>query len=529
MYSLLFHFYLILSTQFMPVDKIKQGMTGYGLTVFKGTQIDTFQVEVIDVMYNIFPRGNVVLARISGKVVDTAGVIAGMSGSPIYLFESNNKQEKPKLIGALAYAYGAFTHEPLAGITPIDEMLNPPNVGYMPQGKFSPIKIPMNCPGLSDEMLKELGEQFPCFNFMNVQSSSKISDDSLLPEPGSSIGVPLVQGDVTWCGVGTCTYREGNKVWGFGHTMATLGKTELPMTTGYIYSVISSSYNSYKMGASTGIIGTITSDNTRGISGIIGKSPELINFNIKIEDEKFHYELVKEKSYLPFLFASLTRYSFSTGFKGTGDLTSKVNLEVKGSTDFHFENLYTGSINKIIAQISNIFNSIQDNPFQKIDITEISINLVSNDTVKIAKVDELWINKKTVKPNDTLNLLISLYTYQEGTIKKQIPIIIPSWAKKGELWLKATNGTTIRNKNQRQLRTIDELAKWLAQSPKNNELIITLSQKGQSGWVSGKEFQSLPPSKASFIKGDGNNEIFKLSIPTEWVITKEKSIKLEVK
>jgi len=114
-------------------------------------------------------------------------------------------------------------------------------------------------------------------------------------------------------------------------------------------------------------------------------------------------------------------------------------------------------------------------------------------------------------------------------VKKRIPIIIPLWAKKGELWIKVENGASARNNTKSQLRTLDEFIRWLAQAPKDNELVLTFSQKGQSGWSAGEEFQALPPSKASFIKGKEKSEIFKLRIPTEWVITQEKSIELEVK
>ncbi len=538
----LFTLYFLLSTQFMSVDEIKPGMTGYGLSTFKGTKIDTFQVEIIDIIHNQFPKIDMILARISGKVVDTAGVISGMSGSPIYIYDQTTDNRQAKLIGALALGYTIFAKEHLTGITPIHEMLNPPSTGYAPPGEFSPIKIPMNCPGLPDEMFKELETQFPCFNLLKGQGSAKIIDDSTLPEPGSPLGIVLVQGDVTWAGIGTCTYKEGNKVWGFGHPFATLGKTELPMTAGYVYSVVPSSFHSYKMSTPTRIIGTIKNDNRTGISGVIGEIPDLIEFNMKIKsalnEEKFHYQLIKEKIFLPLLFSSLTFYSIYTGFKGTGDLTAEVDLEIKGSPvsdlseserNFHFKNFYTGTPKKITASISKVFNSIQNNPFQRINIEEISLNLVTNDTIKLAKIEELWADQKEVIPNDTLNLLISLSTYREGSVRKQIPILIPSWAKKGELWIKVENGATDRNKTQHQLRTIDELTKWLAQAPKNNELVITLSQKGHSGWISGEKFQALPPSKASFIKGEEKNEIYKLRIPTEWVITKEKSIKLEVK
>lgn len=517
----------------MPVDEIKPGMKGYGLSVFKGTKVDTFNVEIIDVMKKELPKGDVILAKISGKVVDTAGVIAGMSGSPIYLYdETKPDNRQPKLIGALAYRYAIFAKEPFAGITPIEEMLNPPSLGYVPStSKFCYLKIPIICPGLDDQLLQELKKELPCFDFLRVQEGGGVVDDSIIPYPGSSLGVLLVEGDLTWYGMGTCTYTEGDKIWGFGHPMAALGETELPMTAGYIYSVIPSSFDSYKMAAPTKVIGTIRNDNSRGISGIIGKTPDLITLNLLIKEEKFHYRIIKEKFFLPLLFNGLTLYSIYSGIKGTGDITAEISLEVRGTRDFYFKNLCTGAPQDIAKSISEVFTLIQANPFQRIDIKEISVNLTASDTIKIAKIDEIRTDKKEVKPGDTLNLLICLLTYQGGRAKKHIPIEIPAWVKQGDLVVEVADGKSVRNQTKSHLTTIDGLIRWLSTSPQDNEIVITLTQKGESGWIADEEFHSLPPSIAGFIKGEGKGEskVFEKKIPTEWVVVQKKSLKLEVK
>ena len=98
----------------MPFSQVKAGMKGYGLTVFEGSNVEKFDVEIVGVLNNIGPGQNLILARVDSPVVRRAGVIAGMSGSPIYI--------DGKVIGALAYAW-QFAKEPVAGITPIDEML----------------------------------------------------------------------------------------------------------------------------------------------------------------------------------------------------------------------------------------------------------------------------------------------------------------------------------------------------------------------------------------------------------------------
>lgn len=542
------HCYLLLGTQFMSVDEIKPGMKGYGLSVFSGTKIDTFNVEIIDVMKKVVPKGNIILARLSGGIIDTAGVIVGMSGSPIYIYEHSDTLDKtntgvisnPKLIGAIAYNYGAFPITPLAGITPIEEILNPPSLGYIHSGsKFCYAKIPIICPGLDDQILQEFEKELQCFDILRVQGSSGIIDDSIIPSPGASLGILLVDGDLTWYTIGTCTYTEGNKIWGFGHPMMALGKTDLPMIGGYVYSVVPSSYVSYKMAGPTKIIGTINNDNPRGISGLIGKIPELISFNLIIKGEKFHYRIVKEKIFLPLLFGGLTFYSIYTGIKEVGDMTAETDLRIEAQEGeqtfeplhFHFKNLYTGTPLDITKAIVEVFSIIQNNPFQKIDIKEIGLNLTTYDIIKLAKIEEIRVNKKEISCGDTIDLFIRLIVHQSGNVKRHVRIGIPPSVKKGTLSLKVEDGKTVRTQIRPRLTTIDEIMRWMTTSPRDNEIVVTLTQKGESGWISGVEFHSLPPSVASFIKeeGKGDSKVLETTIPTEWVIMGKKSIELEVK
>ena len=101
---------------FMDVDDVKPGMRGYGLSVFQDARIDTFDVEVLGVIKNTFyTNHDIIMVGVSGPYVDEAGVIAGMSGSPVYI--------DGKLVGALAYRFGAFPMKPIGGVTPISHML----------------------------------------------------------------------------------------------------------------------------------------------------------------------------------------------------------------------------------------------------------------------------------------------------------------------------------------------------------------------------------------------------------------------
>jgi hypothetical protein len=99
----------------MPLADVKSGMTGIGRTVFRGEQPEEFPIEVVDIVRNFYPKRNLIIIRLKGDKAEHTGVAAGMSGSPIFV--------DGKMIGALSYSIGVFLREPLAGVTPVEEML----------------------------------------------------------------------------------------------------------------------------------------------------------------------------------------------------------------------------------------------------------------------------------------------------------------------------------------------------------------------------------------------------------------------
>ena len=206
----------------LTMDEIKPGMKGYGLTVFKGIKVEKFEVEIISILKNIRPRTGLILVRLKSDVTDKAGVIAGMSGSPIYI---NNK-----LIGALAFSW-AFSKEPIAGITPIEDMLKilsfkTTNHSY----NFEPgyhkaslknndhsvklIKTPLIFQDASQELISTFKKDLQEMNFVPLSGGGNGSSYEVPNEfkPGSAVGVNLVTGDLNIRGIGTVTYINKDKL-----------------------------------------------------------------------------------------------------------------------------------------------------------------------------------------------------------------------------------------------------------------------------------------------------------------------------
>jgi hypothetical protein len=124
------------ATTSFPVDELKPGMVGVGRTVFQGDELQDFKVHILGVLRNVIgPRRNLILARLEGGPLAETGVIAGMSGSPVYI--------DGRLVGAVSYSLGQFSKEPIAGITPIDEMIEATSTQAAPRRPAERIALQM--------------------------------------------------------------------------------------------------------------------------------------------------------------------------------------------------------------------------------------------------------------------------------------------------------------------------------------------------------------------------------------------------
>ncbi|MEO8036189.1 MAG: SpoIVB peptidase S55 domain-containing protein, partial [Acidobacteriota bacterium] len=322
------------SAETMPLSQVKKGMKGYGLTVFEGSRIEKFDVEILGVLNNIGPSQDLILAKVDSAVVQRAGVIAGMSGSPIYI--------DGKVIGALAYSW-QFAREPVAGITPIDEMLRIPSgagigvpqspgatpvsagggslhvaprmsaiefltaitnartedvfdrmaSGFAAQQSSTmsgarPIATPLSLSSFSADTLARFGKYLDAMNFVAVPSGSTSSSTGATAAkgkfaPGDPIGAVLLNGDFTVAATGTVTHIEGDRIYAFGHPFLDMGEISFPMAQSEIVTVMPSLANSFKFANTGAIVGAFTQDRSVGIMGTVGTSADMIPVELKLE------------------------------------------------------------------------------------------------------------------------------------------------------------------------------------------------------------------------------------------------------
>ncbi|HWW59918.1 MAG TPA: SpoIVB peptidase S55 domain-containing protein, partial [Thermoanaerobaculia bacterium] len=378
------------ASETMPLSQVKKGMKGYGLTVFEGTTVERFDVEITGVLNNIGPGQDLILATVDSPVVRRTGVMAGMSGSPIFI--------DGKVIGALAYAW-QFAKEPIAGITPIDEMLklarangrggNAALASAMPRftgseflsalasGKTEPmfeklvagltarqastlggakqIALPLSLSSFAPETIARFGHYINDMGFVAVPSGASSSsatstlDGSKTFEEGDAVGAILLNGDFTVAATGTVTHIDGNRVYAFGHPFLDIGEVRFPMAKSEIVSVMPSLASSFKFANTGEVVGALREDRSVGIMGVIGEKAEMIPVEVTVDgsglSNTYKVNVVRHSQLSPLILAMAADTVVANAQRAAGERTVLLESEikVKGMETIHLREGWAGA------------------------------------------------------------------------------------------------------------------------------------------------------------------------------------------
>jgi hypothetical protein len=417
---------------YWQVEDVRPGMKGQGKTVMKGTKIESFDAEVLGVMKNTSPGRDMVLCRLSGLDLERTGVIAGMSGSPIYI--------DGKLLGAVAYAW-PYGKDPIAGVTPFSQMhayveaferrdlaeektpkklglLMPLKVGGqtfasvtvaggpdVPESGgdslwLAPLRTPLAGSGFTPHSLGLLGDRLRGTGLVPVQggaTTAKIAEEARdVPlQPGGPLAVSLIQGDFDLSGIGTVTHIEGNRVYGWGHPFMSSGDCDLPLQTGYIHTVYPRLTVSFKMGSPLKTVGLI-------IAGWLDRKPDLMPLSMTIHrgttsaPQTFHVETVRQKQLLP----SLVFTALTNSVDMEGDLPDEMTalmeatIDVEGQEPLVIKDTYSGSSysggrapQALYGQVASFLSQLVTNPFKPVRINRIDCKTTIQPGRKTADIE----------------------------------------------------------------------------------------------------------------------------------------------
>ena len=550
----------------MPVSEVKAGMVGVGRTVFAGTTVEEFKAHVLGVLENAMgPNRNLILARLEGGPLATTGVIAGMSGSPVFI--------DGRLVGAVSYSLGAFSREPIAGITPIDEMVDATRstsrrpVGTRARADLSlplssaslaatlqkvfarnnpfaespadvrfagvttgtiggaemgallrPIATPLVMGGFRGDIADLVSSGFASSGFSPMTSGSASTEDTPTAPlaPGDAVGVGLVSGDLLLGGTGTVTAVDGTRVYAFGHPFYNLGPTTFPMTRAWVHTLLPSLMNSSKLASLGKVVGTFDQDRATAIAGTLGAAPRMLPITLVLDTDRgpsrtFHFSVVRDQLFTPLLtYLSVvnTLRSYEREF-GTSSFMVKGRALVDKHGEIAFEDLFTGDSPSIGAAsyIAGPITFLLKNDFEPVEINALDLTIVSSESPRTAVLERVWLDAPAARPGRAVALKLLVRTAEGSDVLHTVKVDIPANAR-GPLTLMVADGTRLAQIEQRESRMQQQpqdaaqLVKAFNKARKNNRLYVRLVSADAGAVVEGETMAALPASVLAIFDAD---------------------------
>ncbi len=565
----------------MPVSEIKAGMKGVAWTVFEGTQPEPMNLVVLGVLKNANgPKGDMILIRLVGEKPEYTGVVAGMSGSPVYI--------DGKLVGALAFRIGQFSKEPIAGVTPIADMLeiNEIDNSIAPTearantsansdvtktsgpgtavdvtrnytNMMTPIETPLVFNGFTEDAVKQFAPQFAAAGIVPVMGAGSVTNDKQ-PEPlvpGSAVSAILVKGDLNIAATCTVTYMDPQRLLACGHPLMQFGQVDMPMTKANVIATLSSPLNAFKIINTTEEVGAFVQDRHTGILGRFNRTPEMIPVTLSIHGGKnsktFHYQVLNNAKLTPVAIMA-TAYSALQGLNEYGeDLTYRFTgqINVDGFPQVKMQNMYTpvdGGVQTAVAVALGLgerFGRIYDNPYAKPKIDGVNLDFDLVHERRWARLESVRADLTEARPGDEIIVEASLRPYRGDRIVRQIPIKIPTSTPPGLLRILVSDGDSLdrmRHMGGGPGRKLD-LASTIAVLNKehvNSKLYVSLLEANPEATVEDKIMPTLPLSVMNVMDGmrgtqdmvvTGESSVSEASTPLDYVVSGAQVITVTVK
>jgi hypothetical protein len=554
-------------TTTLPLEEVRPGMVGVGRTVFHGTELEDFKVHVLGVMRNVIgPKRSLILARLEGGPLAKTGVIAGMSGSPVYV--------DGKLMGAVSYSLGQFSTEPIAGITPIAEMLDATMMGgparatrpvsisipaspaellaiwsrdlnraqpfagdpsqvlvmsgassdLTPVGAMlRPIAVPMTASGFDASVLDPLSPSLTAAGFVPMSASqaqgARVSATADRPlRPGDAVGVGLLTGDFELGATGTVTHIDGDRVYAFGHPLYNLGPTEFPMTRAVVQVVLPSLMASSKLASFGEVIGTVHQDRATAIAGRLGPAPSLIPVTITLNSDRapsktFNFGVVRDFTFTPLLTYLSVANVLTSYERGAGPASYAIrgSASIKSQGELSFEDIFTGEqpAGGAAAYVAGPLAALLKNSGEQVDVEKIALTIDATEQQRSARIERVWLDTTRPRSGHTAIVNVALRSVRGEEIVRKVPIEIPANLS-GSLQLIVADAARTTADDRRDTRGADmqrvsQLMRTFNRARRNNRIYVRLTSPDSGAVVNGEPMAGLPPSVLAVMEADRNS------------------------
>ncbi len=555
--------------EIMPLSMVKPGMKGVAKTIFSGDTIEDMELEVIGVLQNfIGPRQHLILVMLKGAKPEFTGVVSGMSGSPVYV--------DGKLVGALSYRLGIFAKEPLAGVTPIEDVYaSDPGRGNTTRadagtggqdpsaaplarpmlplpaefaaragagvGAFlAPIETPLNLSGFRADAIAPFQEQFSSMGLAASHGGTEDArpDDANL-RPGDMVSMGLIQGDLSIAASCTVTAIVKDKVFICGHPVLAQGNVEMPMSRARVVATAASSMASTKITNNGGVIGAIRQDRLTAVVGALGDKARMIPVDLTLvtpaAEKKLHFEVIENVKLTPILVAIATLNGITANTAYSEGMTFQLSggIQLKGYPTVMLDNMFAptdqgipdGFFVSVVVQ--SIFGRIFSNPYERPQIEGVSLRVEAVPERRVATIESAWSDKSQVTAGETVNVKVLLRSYRGTPTMQEIPITIPAQASRGPLRILVSDSDSLNRVSrffsfspQSRLSGLGQLITLLNRERRNNRLYVTLLQPSPTLLLDDKELPNAPLSQINVLDqrrgGSSASLLLRESIAGEW-------------
>jgi hypothetical protein len=533
---------LLPAMEFMKLSEIKPGMEGEGRTIFKGTTIETFKFKVLGILDKFVSDKNMIIAELFAPELTDSGVIAGMSGSPVYI--------EGKLIGSVSYGLTNFSKKPIAGITPIEDILKTAEYGgpvasveisdikidfkkenirriagairdqlvsrmnFSPAKSMMPIKLFSSSRGFIPEALTVLQDVFVPLQNLSVGKGSgekKLNEELFTLRPADAVSIPLIRGDALYAATGTVTHVDGKKVYVFGHPFFNLGTVDFPLHRAEIISLVPSYENSFKLAVTRNMVGAVQQDRFSGVQAELGKTPYMIPLKIflKNRNKVFNLELASHPlltpslAYMSLLNALLAEYQ-EFGFQS---IAVKGKIFIENEDNVVLDDLFSGTTAfdefSTLVMVVNYF--LMNNKEKNIRIQKMDFEIDGREAVKNAVLENVLIDKNDYLPGEPIAIRMFLKNEKGASFDEQLTINAPSLKPGSVFYLMAADAMEITEFDTKFMKSVyfptklKLLIRAINNIRKNNRIYLKVFVPSQGVFINGYEYPYLPSSMGNVL------------------------------
>jgi hypothetical protein len=443
------------------------GRAGVCVTEMDGGERVEIPLTVLGTVGSGTPDGEIVIVRLDHPRLRETGIIAGMSGSPVYI--------DGKLLGALAYGF-AFASEPIGGVTPFVRMLeiegSAPMSGMATQPTFPEILeaagngelgdlvvdwlVPAGSEAVMPLPLAVAGWRTPPEGSWLAESWRRMgwvastgggSQDAEVTDqitPGSMVGAVMVDGDVTLAAGGTVTEVRDDHLWAFGHPSLGTGTTRMPLARAGVVAVVPSLMNSFKLFTVGEPIGAIVADRRDGIVGRLGEEAPMIPVSVVVDGDAYSFRTVRHPALTPLLAGYLTYATHGIRGRAFGEQTVAARVSVRYPDFEAAAASATFSGNQAATEASAFATAVvaylEGSPFQGPQIESLDISLETVERLEAATIIDIVPERRVVHPGEELQVQFRLRPHRGPELSRALILRIPEGMPEGRLDLVGADG-----------------------------------------------------------------------------------------